>query len=69
MSSYTHKGHTMLISSIIAYIARQFNLVEETGTYGTELEKFIVSKNPQSTADIEHWAQQFNHARNTKGWL
>ena len=59
----------MLISTIIAYIARQFKQVEKPVTYGSELERYIVSKNPQSVAEIDHWTKQFDHTRNSKGWL
>lgn len=68
MSLYTtHKGHTML-TSIIAYLNNMFKQ-SNTNTYGSELEQYIVSKCPTSAAEIDHWTKQFDHTRNTKGWL
>lgn len=34
-------------------------------TYKSDIEEFIVSKNPQSTADVEHWMKEYTyHHRN-----
>ena len=30
--------------------------------YQTEIEKFIVSKNPKSVADIDHWAREYTYS-------
>lgn len=38
-------------------------------TYGTELEQFIVSKNPQSTYDVEYWTNQYDKKQTEKGWM
>jgi HD-like signal output (HDOD) protein len=29
----------------------------------TELEEFILSKNPQNAGDVEHWTRVFNHSQ------
>ncbi len=31
--------------------------------YQTEVEEFIASKNPKTTADVEHLIQQFNYRK------
>lgn len=31
--------------------------------YQTEVEEFIASKNPKTTADVEHLIQQYNYRR------
>jgi hypothetical protein len=57
-----------MIEKITQYITRLFDQTGQS-TYGSELEQYIVSKCPQSAAEIEHWAQQFDYTRNTKAWL
>lgn len=58
-----------MLLSIIAYFAKLFKRVEQPGTYGSELETYIVSKNPQSTYDVEYWTNQFDKKQNERGWL
>jgi hypothetical protein len=31
------------------------------------VEKYIVSKNPQTVADVEHWAKEYTRKQN-QGW-
>jgi hypothetical protein len=31
-----------------------------TSNYSTELEKFIVSKSPKDTYDVEYWTKEFD---------
>lgn len=58
----------MLLTSMIAYITRQIKQVEKPATYGSELERYIVSKNPTTAAEIDHWTRQFDRNQTTKGW-
>ena len=30
-------------------------------TYYSELDRYIVSKHPQSAAEVEHWEREFNN--------
>jgi hypothetical protein len=53
---------------MIAYITRQLKQVEKPATYGSELERYIVSKNPTTAAEIDHWTRQFDRNQTTKGW-
>ena len=55
-------------SSIIARIQKMFERIKEPVNYGTELETYIVSKNPQSTYDVEYWTTQFDKKQTQKGW-
>ena len=57
-----------MLKQLSNYLNKLFN-TESSGTYGSELEQYIVSKRPQSAAEIDHWAKQFDQARNPKGWL
>jgi len=57
-----------MIQKISEYLTKLFDQSGQS-TYGSELEQYIVSKCPQSAAEIEHWAQQFDYNRNTKAWL
>lgn len=36
-------------------------------TYRSDIEEFIISKNPQNAADVEHWLQQYNY--HTNNWF
>ena len=71
MSLYTRytEDKNMLTMSIIAYIQKMFKRIKESNTYGSELETYIVSKNPQSTYDVEYWTAQYDKKQNEKGWL
>lgn len=57
----------MIVAPIIAYIQKMFAQAEKPATYGSELEAYIVSKNPQSTYDVEFWTKQFDK-KQTQGW-
>ena len=35
--------------------------------YQTEVEEFIASKNPKTTADVEHLIQQYNYRKTWPG--
>jgi|LauGreDrversion4_2_1035121.scaffolds.fasta_scaffold213110_1 hypothetical protein len=58
----------MLLTSMIAYFTEICKRVEKPQTYGSELEQYIVSKNPTSAAEIDHWTRQFDRNQSTKGW-
>lgn len=45
----------ILISHILTYIGQFFTAC----TYGKELQNYILSKNPQHTADVEIFERQF----------
>lgn len=57
------------MNTIITYIQKMFEQVEKPQTYGSELEAYIVSKNPQTTYDVEYWTNQFDKKQNEKGWM
>ena len=67
MSSYTQKGHTMLLQSMLTYIPKLFNQTYKN-PYGSELERYIVSHNPQSIYDVEKLTQEFDK-KNSEGML
>ena len=37
-----------------------FKNVFSKNTYGHDLENYITSRNPKSTADVEHWERKYN---------
>lgn len=57
-----------MLNQLANYFKNLFD-TSAPATYGSELEQYIVSKCPQSAAEIDHWARQFDLARNPKGWL
>ena len=34
-----------------------------SSSYQSRLEQYITNRNPQSTADVEHWERQYHHDR------
>jgi hypothetical protein len=57
-----------MLTRIAAYFNKLFNTQGHT-PYGSELEQYIVSKSPQSVAEIDHWTKQFDKTQTQKGWL
>jgi hypothetical protein len=45
-----------------------FQKVEKPQTYGSALEAYIVSKNPQTTYDVEQYARDFESKQKVSGW-
>lgn len=58
----------MLLTQLAAYFNKMFDK-QGQATYGSELEQYIVSKRPQSVAEIDHWTKQFDKNQTQKGWL
>jgi hypothetical protein len=61
----------MLIPTILAYLDKLLQQIEEPQTYGSALERYIAAKHPQSTYDVEYWARRFDEkmaARSESGW-
>ena len=56
-----------MLNQLAAYFNKLLNT--KPATYGSELEQYIVSKSPQSVAEIDHWTKQFDNIRNRRGWL
>jgi hypothetical protein len=54
--------------SIIAYFNSLFKRVDKPSTYGSELEQYIVSKNPGSVAEIEFWTTQYDRSATKRNW-
>lgn len=53
---------------MIGYIQKMYEDVKKPMTYGTELETYIVSKNPQSTYDVEAFAREYEDKNKSQGW-
>lgn len=50
----------MLVTSIVAYIKKQFKWRGKTVTYGSELEQYIAVRQPQNIYDVEKLTRQFD---------
>lgn len=50
----------MFINTIKKYITHIFDKNVGSGNYGSALEAYIVSKNPQSTYEVEYLTRQFD---------
>jgi hypothetical protein len=56
-----------MLTTMIGYIHKMFDDARKPVTYGTELEAYIVSKNPQNTYDVEAFAREYE-SKQTQGW-
>lgn len=56
-----------MLLQMLTYIPKLFNQSQKT-TYGSELERYIVARNPQSTYDVERLTQEFDK-KNSEGML
>jgi len=60
----------MLITPIIGYVKSLLQSIIKPQTYGSALEAYIVSNNPQNTIDIEYLQRQFDNRQATSaGWV
>jgi hypothetical protein len=57
----------MFIQPIAGWVKKLAEDFQKPTTYGSELEEYITSKNPQNTADVEMLMRQYN--QHQKGWL
>jgi hypothetical protein len=57
-----------MLNTMIEYIQKMYNDVKKPVTYGSELETYIVSKNPQNTYDVEAFARDYDYKNKTQGW-
>lgn len=59
-----------MISTIITYLRKQFNQdLQQSNSYGADLEAYIISKNPTSVAEIEYLTKQYDRNQTTSSWL
>lgn len=56
-----------MLHKITEYFNKIFDMQKQP-TYGSELEQYIVSKGPQSVAEIDHWTKQYDREQQ-RGWL
>lgn len=56
----------MFIQPITGWIKKLAEEFQKPQTYGSQLEKYIARKNPQTTADVEILMRQFNQR---KEWI
>jgi len=48
--------------AVVGIVGPLVALATESQTYGSQLEEYIVSKNPQDTADVERLAREYDLA-------
>ena len=57
----------MSIQPIVSWVKSLTEQFEKPTTYGSELEAFIVSKNPQDAGDVDRLMREFAQ-RSSMGW-
>ena len=61
----------MFIQPIVGWVKSLTEQFEKPATYGSALEAFIVSKNPQDASDVDRLAREFDQRtsnRTSAGW-
>jgi hypothetical protein len=48
-----------MLEKLLKRLAQMF----PNNDYQSRLEQYITNRNPQSTADVEHWERQYHHDR------
>ena len=57
-----------MINQVIGYIQKMFSTDNQANCYGTALEAYIVSRNPQTVEDIELLTREFDQHLFDKKW-
>ena len=57
-----------MLNQLVSYFADMLN-IQKQPTYGSELERYIVSKGPTNAAEIDYWTQQYDRDQSRQGWL
>lgn len=57
-----------MLTAILTYLKKIFKQSDAI-SYGSELEQYIISKRPQSAAEIDYWTRQFDHRNTQRSWL
>lgn len=62
---FTHRKQ-LKMKKLIKYIQKMFT---KSTKYGSDLENYINSKHPTSSADVEHWERQYQQKHATQSFL
>jgi hypothetical protein len=60
-----------MLNELAAYFQKMFSEFDKPLTYGSALENYIVSRNPQDGCDIDRLSREFDYkmaARTEAGW-
>lgn len=60
-----------MLNLLAGYVHKMLTGFEKPATYGSELEAYIVSRNPQDSCDVDRLAREFDQRmsnRTTAGW-
>jgi hypothetical protein len=57
-----------MLNLLAGYVHKMLTGFEKPQTYGSELEAYIVSKNPMDGADVDRLAREFDQHRTSAGW-
>lgn len=58
-----------MLHELALYFQKMFTQVEKPATYGSQLEQYIASKNPQNTYDVETFAREYEAKQQLKNWF
>lgn len=59
----------MFIDFLTAYLVKPLMQRDFGYTRQTEVDQYITGKNPQSTAEVEHWEREYSRKQEKQGWL
>lgn len=55
----------MLIDFLMTHLVKP--ATQFTSSYGTEVDRYVASKHPQTVADVEHWEKEYSRKQQS-GW-
>jgi 5S rRNA maturation endonuclease (ribonuclease M5) len=56
-----------MLDFLTAYVIKPMTQKQFSVNYGTEVDRYVASKNPQTVADVEHWEKEYSR-KQTQGW-
>ena len=57
-----------MLNQLAEYFHKMFQNFDKPQTYGSALEAYIVSNNPQDACDVDRLTRQYDLLQTNKGW-
>ena len=58
-----------MLDFLTIYLVRPIMKKQFEYTYETEIDQYISSKNPTTTAEVEYWEREYSRKQEKQGWL
>jgi hypothetical protein len=57
------------VTGSLKSILSKLRICDTSNLCKSDIEKFILSKNPQNTAEAEYWMKVYSYSSSRRGWL